>query len=372
MPVADLSVSRAGGFTVAANWAGRLARWWLHGLRKAVPRHWVEWADGGVPPIVVIRRDGDGITCSMADLAPVEARFPATSFNSDVFRGWLSDRELTREQVVVQAVIPRDLFFVRDMSVPQAALAALPKILDQELLRRTPFQPIDVWHAATVVRTEADGVASIWHWIIRKDRAASALTQLGLTLDDIDSLATAASAEHGTAIPVIEFQAKRGDDPVWAIRMIRLLAAAAIAAVVLALLAFEWSQAGVAAAIEDALAEARQSVHNGQGVDPVARLYAMRSETGVLETLDELSRVLPDHTFLSEVRIADGKTTITGFSANAALLVRTIDQSPKFSGAALISAITPDANEHKERFTITFRSRGARTTKSPVAVRSAP
>ena len=49
-----------------------------------------------------------------------------------------------------------------------------------------------------------------------------------------------------------------------------------------------------------------------------------------------------------------------GFSADAARLVRIIDQSPLFSGATLTSAITPDANERKDRFSIVFKLRGAR------------
>ena len=75
---------------------------------------------------------------------------------------------------------------------------------------------------------------------------------------------------------------------------------------------------------------------------------------------DELSRILPDHTFLTETRIADGTVTLSGFSADAARLVRIIDQSPLFSGATLTSAITPDANERKDRFSIVFKLRGAR------------
>ena len=61
----------------------------------------------------------------------------------------------------------------------------------------------------------------------------------------------------------------------------------------------------------------------------------MKAEVGVLGVWDELSRILPDHTFLTETRLADGKVTLSGFSADAARLVRIIDQSPLFSGAAL-------------------------------------
>jgi general secretion pathway protein L len=91
----------------------------------------------------------------------------------------------------------------------------------------------------------------------------------------------------------------------------------------------------------------------------------MKAEVGVLGVWDELSRILPDHTFLTETRLADGKVTLSGFSADAARLVRIIDQSPMFSGATLAAAITPDANEHKDRFSITFKLRGARALRPP-------
>ncbi len=112
-------------------------------------------------------------SCRMAGPDPVEARFPVTSFNVAVLEAWLADQGVTREQVVVQAVVSHDLFFVREMNVPKAALPALPGILDQELLHRTPFQSSDVWHAATVAGIDASEVASIRHWIIPQDRAAS-------------------------------------------------------------------------------------------------------------------------------------------------------------------------------------------------------
>ena len=113
------------------------------------------------------------------------------------------------------------------------------------------------------------------------------------------------------------------------------------------------------AALETALAEARQGAQSGRdGIDPAARLFAMKADAGILDVWDELSRILPDHTFLTETRIADGKVTLSGFSADAARLVRIIDQSPLFSGATLTAAITPDATERKDRFSISFKVTG--------------
>jgi len=365
MPVADLP-ARAGGLHVLTAWGKGFAQWWLSGLRDAVPARWREWAEGEATPQVTLWREGDGVTCRLASAkGSAEIRIPLPLFNAAALEQWLIEQGVSREATTVAPVISRELFFLRELSVPKAAFGALPKILEQDILRRTPFQLSDIWHAATAVGQESDGVVPMCHWIIRRDRAEAALSELGLASPDTDCLAVADAG--GEAVPVITFRAASDEDPAWALRAVRLLAVAALGAVLLGLVVFEWRQASVAAALETAVVEARLSAQSGRdGLDPAARLFAMKAETGILAVWDELSRILPEHTFLTETRIADGTVTVSGFSADAARLVRIIDQSVLFSGATLTSAITPDANERKDRFSIVFKLRGARaaTAKS--------
>ncbi|MCK1643016.1 PilN domain-containing protein [Bradyrhizobium sp. 157] len=372
MPVADLPAARAGGLHVLTAWGRSFAQWWLSGLRDAIPARWREWAEGEARPIATLWRDGNSITCRLMSAAgPAEIRIPCPQFDTAALEQWLTEQGVSREATMVAPVISRELFFRRELSVPKAAFGALPRILDQDIVRRTPFQLSDIWHAATAVGEESNGVVPMCHWIIRRDRAEAALSELGLTSRDVDCLAVADAG--GEALPVITFRAASDEDPAWALRAVRLLAVAAFGAVLLGLVVFEWRQASVAAAVETALSEARQSAQSGRdGMDPAARLFAMKAEPGILAVWDELSRILPDHTFLTETRIADGTVTLSGFSADAARLVRLIDQSPLFSGATLTSAITPDANERKERFSIAFKLRGARSARPSARSRTAP
>jgi general secretion pathway protein L len=366
----DVSVARSDGFHVlGARWQN-FSRWWLSELREVVPSRWISWADDDVIPRLLIRRDRDVVVCGLASVAgPVERRFPLRRFGVAVLNAWLAENGLRREQVMVGPVIGRDLFFVRDLSVPKAALSALPKILDQEVLRRTPFQLSDIWHAAIPTAGGAAEILTMCHWIIRKDRAEAALVELGLTASDVDFLA--ASDASGKAVLVIPFRATSREDPPWARRAVKLLAAAGLGAVMFGLVAFEWCQAGVATGIEASLVGAREGAQGGTGgFNQSARLFAMKADVGILEIWDELSRVLPDHTFLTETRIADGRVTLSGFSADAARLVRIIDQSPLFTAAALAAAITPDATEHKDRFSISFKVRGGRTMRPSGDTRS--
>jgi general secretion pathway protein L len=358
--MANVSAANSGASQLlAARWQG-FARWWLSSLKEIAPQAWRNWADSEAQPQVLVQRDGESVVCRLTSASGAfEARLPAAGFDSAALGIWLEHQGMTRDGVIVGPIIARDLFLVRELSVPKAALGVLPKILDQEVVRRTPFQLSEIWHAASAIATGTDDVVAMRHWIIRKDRAEVALTELGLSYADVDFLAVGDTG--GEALPVIHFRSSGDEDPPWSGRAVRLLAGAAFLASVCGVAVFEWRQASVAAAIETELAEARQGAQNGRdGIDPAGRLFAIKADVSVLEVWDELSRILPDHTFLTEARIADGKVTMTGFSSDAARLVRIIDQSPLFSGAALTAAIISDATEHKDRFSISFKVRGGR------------
>jgi general secretion pathway protein L len=108
--------------------------------------------------------------------------------------------------------------------------------------------------------------------------------------------------------------------------------------------------------LDEAIAQLRGQ---GPGGETAAQLLALRAAPGAVEIWEELSRVLPDHTYLSDLRVADGSVSISGFSGDAAHLIRLLDQSVLFTGAHLTGAITPDKTEHKDRFSLAFRLRGA-------------
>lgn len=362
--MANVSAIQSGASQLmAARWQ-RFARWWLSGLKEVIPAAWLDWADGEAKPKVMIWCDADAVVCRLTSAAStVEVRFSAVGFDAATLATWLVENGLSRDEVMVGSVLSRQLFFLRELNVPKAALDALPRILDQEVTRRTPFPLSDIWHGASVVGSGANDVMAMSHWIIRKDRAEAALAQLGLKNGDIDFLAVADA--NGDAVPVINFRTADVEDPPWAARAVRLLAMAALLASVACFTIFEWRQASVATAFDVLLADARQGAQSGRdGTDPAGRLVAMKADVGVLEVWDELSRILPDHTFLTELRLVDGRVTLSGFSSDAARLVRTIDQSPLFAGAALTAAITPDNAESRERFSISFKVKGGRRAAS--------
>jgi general secretion pathway protein L len=83
-----------------------------------------------------------------------------------------------------------------------------------------------------------------------------------------------------------------------------------------------------------------------------------RDIPGVLDVWDEITRVLPSHSWLTELRISgapsakEQQVTITGFSSAAASLVGLVERSALFRDASLTAPISLDHSEDKERFAI--------------------
>jgi general secretion pathway protein L len=88
-----------------------------------------------------------------------------------------------------------------------------------------------------------------------------------------------------------------------------------------------------------------------------------RDAAGLLDIWQEATRLLPSHSWLTELRLSEAagdreqRVAMSGFSAAAASLVGLIDASPRFADASLTSPIAPDSVEERERFSLQAKVR---------------
>lgn len=74
-----------------------------------------------------------------------------------------------------------------------------------------------------------------------------------------------------------------------------------------------------------------------------------------LSLLDELTRTLPDHTWLSRLELESGTIQIRGESANASELIGLLENTTWFSDVRFSSPITSNPATNKDRFMISAR-----------------
>jgi general secretion pathway protein L len=83
-------------------------------------------------------------------------------------------------------------------------------------------------------------------------------------------------------------------------------------------------------------------------------LLAKRKQTtpSSVMVLEAISRVLPDTTYVTELRIEGDKVQVVGMTQDAPSLIRLMEQSPQFTRATFFAPTTHAANETGERFHI--------------------
>lgn len=108
----------------------------------------------------------------------------------------------------------------------------------------------------------------------------------------------------------------------------------------------EASLAGLRNTIDVARQKAEQADSSG------LRLARKWDAVPMVLLLDELSKVIPETTYLTTLDVADRNVRITGLSANASRLISLIEDTDMLEAVNFSAPVVRDANNGKERFEI--------------------
>jgi general secretion pathway protein L len=119
----------------------------------------------------------------------------------------------------------------------------------------------------------------------------------------------------------------------------------------------EYASATVDAAIERAEPAAQKArAVLKRRLDDVSRLQALyRERQGYVpaaKILEELTRIIPDDTFLTDFTLRNHKIQLSGFSTSAAKLIAIIDASPLFENPRFTTAVVKVPGQNGEQFSL--------------------
>jgi general secretion pathway protein L len=264
----------------------------------------------------------------------------------------------------IELVLRPSRFLFRPLELPRRAAEFLSGIVRAQIDRLTPWSPTDAAFGWSPPR-EA-GADRINLTIAATARAVVAPLVQALVDAGAKSVAVSTLLEEtGAAAIPIKVLEERAPSALDVQRVYRVLVVTLLVAVVA--LAGAVSAATVLAshlgARQDEVARRineRRAALRAAGdtaLDPVTaaqrtlerRKHETASSVIVLETL---SQILPDHTYVTELRVEGDKLRVIGLTRDAPSLIRIMEQSPQFTRATFFAPTTRSPADPGERFHI--------------------
>ncbi|HEV2956476.1 MAG TPA: PilN domain-containing protein [Xanthobacteraceae bacterium] len=347
----------------------RLADLWLHEFLGLFPTRVAQWLVGRGGASLVLAPEADAIVLRLVSEDGTESaahRLARSDYAPAAIESFLQEHKLKRAGAKLGVRLSRSQVFCRSLTLPREAMRSLDRIVEQDLIAKTPFRRDEIYRGYAVARAGNDKLA-VRQWVARRDAVEAAVVELSLALDEVAFVDREADAD-GAAAPRILLRAERADHGRWVGRAAAVLAASAVALGLLAGGLTYWRQAAVLDELDAQVTAARTKAQQVRAaVDKLekkqASLLRLRArkaeEPGLLEAWEEATRVLPSHSWLTELRLSETsdkrQISMTGFSAAAASLVGMIDQSPYFTDTALTAPISLDQTEQRERFSLQMK-----------------
>lgn len=255
--------------------------------------------------------------------------------------------------------------FMRKMQLPTQAEGDFGRILDLDMERTTPFRSADVLTAFYIEPgVEAPrGIRAVRHLVVKR-KTIEPLLQEMRSLGMEPAFADCWDEARRGGLPVDFLAAgragheRRGGFRLHSVAGLCLLLAATAAAI--PIMRHQNALAALEARTIEARAQAaatRQLLETSQSA--AARMETMerrlRGRLPVARILEELTAIIPDSAWVSDLRIEGDSVEFTGFAKSAAALIPLLEASPLFAEAALTSPVVLDNNEDKERFSARLR-----------------
>lgn len=259
-------------------------------------------------------------------------------------------------------LLPAATSLRRRLALPAAAAERLRDVVGFEIDRQTPFTADAVaFDARVLARRDADGQLDAELVAVPRQALNPQLAAIGPLADSLAGVDVAGADGMPLAVNLLPPAQRRSHSDPFRLWNLALAAVAlvAIAATMWQLLAnrrsaadaLEQTIASHAAAARNAAAQRQELIGLIEGQAFLDRTRAERPST--IELIDELSKRLPDSTYLEKLAIEDNSLLLIGLSREASSLIARLQGTQLWRSPALTGAVQPDPTSGRDRFTLT-------------------
>jgi general secretion pathway protein L len=278
--------------------------------------------------------------------------------------------------------IPAERVLQRNLTLPLAAEENLRQVLAFEMDRQTPFKADQIYFDSRVTGRDASGRNLLVELVLlpraQLDQELATLPPGAAALDGVDAWrGEPGGARREINLLPAERRARRRD-----MRLPLNLGLAALV-VVLFVVNMDESLANREAAVEAMRAEVEKSNTEARQVAALRKTLAdsiaganflsdkKRNSPLTDALLDDLTRRLPEDTYLERLQLENGQVQLQGQAKEAAKLIALLSNSACLGDPRLQGQIQPDPRTGKERFQITADSKACNSApdaKSPPGI----
>jgi len=362
MPLADaldIPLQRLKSRYDASPVPGFLAWWWGE-LRSLLPQRWQDalQAERAWVEIEPVAGGVDALLYGTSHPKRHELRVESGDDLAAALIRALGDAAGTRRVLL----LPPARVLRRVITLPGAARERLQAVIGFELDRQTPFKPDQVHFDYRVLGEEQGGKQiRVELALVPREQLDAALTGLGSLGAALDAVDVRASDGHRAGFNLLPAARRIRRANLW------LWINAGLVALSLILLVTAMSQtlanreeaiALLDAQVEEQRTLARSVTQLRRNLDEAVEggnfLAKRRAQQPLMiELLNELTRLLPDDTYLERLNFDGQQVTIHGLSSQASALLQALQESERLRDPSLSGPIQPDPRAGKDRFQIT-------------------
>ena len=347
--------------------------WWTGELASLVPG-WVSQLFGGGGEFLALTRDGKGV--GLSHIKPgIEhqlAHFTLDEEGENHRREFMANNpHLGELRTVLRLSGQQGLR--KQIKLPMAAAENLNQVIAFELDRMTPFKNEQVYFSATIV-SRLKATKQILVDLVLTPRA-----KLDGILEELTAAGWRPELVYLTGDPKPgaynllpeKFRPPRSRLPeILNYSLGTIILSLAILAAVLPI----WSARSEATRLEEAVKKTGKTAQEVESMREESEKLLHRarflqdkkhSEPVLVDSLEELTRLIPDGTWLNGLQFANRRIIIQGQSPSASSLIQRIEGSAFFDNVSFVSPVTKDTSNGLERFQIATDAVNGRFSEKP-------